>query len=65
MQECLFNFLLPAFFLWKIMNCCLSPVKHILLVLTLIYEHICFYLRIKQIKLVLNEVIKFVSFTIQ
>lgn len=31
MQECLFNFLLSAFFLCKIMNCCLSPMKRILL----------------------------------
>lgn len=31
MQECLFNFLLLAFFLWKIMNCCLSSMKHTLL----------------------------------
>lgn len=30
MQECLFNFLLPAFFPGKIMNCCLSSMKHTL-----------------------------------
>lgn len=65
MQEYSINFLLSAFFLWKTMNYCFSPIKHILLSLDFkIWTHLVLF-QDKKIKLVLNEVNKFVSFTFQ